>query len=149
MTTTALFELREIERTSESPASVIPPIPMAASTNDIESRPDGTSKSAPVEKGGSIEPISDEPAGANPDTQLSAGKPGDQHEGIDQRNIDREEPKMHRGVQFWCIMFALGVTGILSALEGTVVGTALPAIINDLGGAELYIWTINGYFLTS
>lgn len=37
---------------------------------------------------------------------------------------------------------------MISALETTIVGTALPTIVHDLGGAEWYIWTVNGYFLT-
>lgn len=149
MTATVLFELKEIERNSESLAGVIPPITMAVSTNDSKSRLDETSKTGPEKKKKDIELIIDEAAGTNRDIQLFAVRSWDQHERIDQQNMDREDPKMHRGVRFWCIMLALGVTGILSALEGTVVGTALPTIVNELGGAELYIWTINGYFLTS
>jgi hypothetical protein len=53
-----------------------------------------------------------------------------------------------RGFRFWMIMLALAVTSILSALEGTIVSTALPTIVSHLGGAELFIWTVNGYFLT-
>ena len=53
-----------------------------------------------------------------------------------------------RGFRFWMIMLALAVTSILSALEGTIVSTALPTIVEHLGGAELFIWTVNGYFLT-
>jgi hypothetical protein len=53
-----------------------------------------------------------------------------------------------RGFGFWLIMLALAVTSILSALEGTIVSTALPTIVDHLGGAELFIWTVNGYFLT-
>jgi hypothetical protein len=58
----------------------------------------------------------------------------------------RSPPK--RGFRFWMIMLALAVTSILSALEGTIVSTALPTIVGHLGGAELFIWTVNGYFLT-
>jgi hypothetical protein len=58
-----------------------------------------------------------------------------------------ETIKAVRGLSFWCIILALCVTGILSALEGTIVSTALPTIMQDLGGAELYIWSVNGYFL--
>jgi EmrB/QacA subfamily drug resistance transporter len=37
----------------------------------------------------------------------------------------------------------------LFALDQTVVGTALPVIITDLGGNELYTWSITIYLLTS
>jgi hypothetical protein len=58
-----------------------------------------------------------------------------------------EAVKPVRGFLFWCIILGLCVTGILSALEGTIVSTALPTAVQDLGGAELYIWSVNGYFL--
>lgn len=59
-----------------------------------------------------------------------------------------EDANPRRGLRFWLIILALIVVGTVSALEGTIVGTALPTIVQDLGGAELYIWTVNGYFLT-
>ena len=37
----------------------------------------------------------------------------------------------------------------LSALDQTVVGTALPTIITDLGGNGLYTWAITAYLLTA
>lgn len=57
-----------------------------------------------------------------------------------------EKPKW--GVGFWLILFSLSITALLSALEGTIVSTALPSIVDSLGGTELYTWTVNGYFLT-
>jgi hypothetical protein len=64
-------------------------------------------------------------------------------------NVEKDSKKrtFQRGPRFWGIMVALSVTAILSALEGTVVSTALPTIIRDLGGGELYLWAPNGYFL--
>jgi hypothetical protein len=64
------------------------------------------------------------------------------------RNVENTTQKtFQRGPRFWGIMVALSVTAILSALEGTVVSTALPTIIRDLGGGDLYLWAPNGYFL--
>ncbi len=37
----------------------------------------------------------------------------------------------------------------LSALDQTVVGTALPTIVTDLGGNNLYVWVVTAYLLTS
>src|SRR5262245_44797113 len=37
----------------------------------------------------------------------------------------------------------------LAALDQTVVGTALPRIITDLGGNQLYTWAFTAYLLTS
>ncbi|OAP57642.1 hypothetical protein AYL99_08380 [Fonsecaea erecta] len=53
-----------------------------------------------------------------------------------------------KGLRFWMILVALSVTSLLTALEATITSTALPSIIADLGGGDLYIWAVNGYFLT-
>src|SRR5947209_19327578 len=37
----------------------------------------------------------------------------------------------------------------LSALDQTVVGTALPRIVTDLNGSGLYTWVVTAYLLTS
>ncbi|KAM0805420.1 major facilitator superfamily domain-containing protein [Usnea florida] len=50
--------------------------------------------------------------------------------------------------RFWAKMAALGVKGVLVAIDGTVTSTALRSLIKDLQGGDLYIWVINGYFLT-
>ncbi|MSQ39923.1 MAG: MFS transporter, partial [Chloroflexi bacterium] len=43
------------------------------------------------------------------------------------------------------IMMAL----FLGALDQTIVGTALPKIITDLSGANLYTWVVTIYLLAS
>jgi EmrB/QacA subfamily drug resistance transporter len=48
------------------------------------------------------------------------------------------------------ILFAILLGLFLSALDQTIVGTALPTIVGDLGGSnELYTWVITIYLLTS
>jgi len=37
----------------------------------------------------------------------------------------------------------------LGALDQTIVGTALPQIVTDLGGNDLYTWVVTIYLLTS
>jgi MFS family permease len=37
----------------------------------------------------------------------------------------------------------------LVALDQTIVGTALPKIVTDLGGNDLYTWVVTIYLLTS
>lgn len=59
-----------------------------------------------------------------------------------------EERKPRRGLRFWLIILAVTMVGTVSALEATIVGNALPTIVQELGGAEWYIWTVNAYFLT-
>lgn len=46
-------------------------------------------------------------------------------------------------------MAALSVTSLLSALDISVMSTALPSIVYDLGSSPAYSWVANGYFLTS
>ncbi|OQE39080.1 hypothetical protein PENCOP_c007G03307 [Penicillium coprophilum] len=74
-------------------------------------------------------------------------------DGLHDKN-DREEaiakpPPMKRGFQFWAIIFSLCVTGLLGALENTVVSTAMPTIVDDLNIGDNYIWITNAFFLTS
>ncbi len=47
------------------------------------------------------------------------------------------------------ILFAILLGLFLGALDQTIVGTALPRIITDLKGNELYTWSITIYLLTS
>ena len=52
------------------------------------------------------------------------------------------------GRRAFAIITALSVVALLPAIEGTVVSTALPTIVGDLQGVELYVWVVNSYFLT-
>ena len=52
------------------------------------------------------------------------------------------------GWNVWLIFAGLAVSALLSALEGSVVSTALPTIAADLGLGGNYVWVINIYFLT-
>jgi len=47
------------------------------------------------------------------------------------------------------IMGAVMLGLFLSALDQTIVGTALPTIVTDLGGNSLYTWVVTAYLLTS
>jgi EmrB/QacA subfamily drug resistance transporter len=47
------------------------------------------------------------------------------------------------------ILGAVLLTMFLASLDQTVVGTALPRIITDLNGANLYTWVVSAYLLTS
>lgn len=52
------------------------------------------------------------------------------------------------GWRFWIIFAGLALSALLSGLEGSIVATALPTILADLGAGEDYVWVINIYFLT-
>ena len=47
------------------------------------------------------------------------------------------------------ILFAILLGLFLSALDQTIVGTALPQVVTDLKGNELYTWVVTIYLLTS
>ena len=47
------------------------------------------------------------------------------------------------------ILFAILLALFLGALDQTIVGTALPQIVTDLGGNDLYTWVVTIYLLTS
>lgn len=47
------------------------------------------------------------------------------------------------------ILGSILLTMFLASLDQTVVGTALPRIITDLNGANLYAWVVTAYLLTS
>ena len=47
------------------------------------------------------------------------------------------------------IYAGLMVTLFLAALDQTIVATALPRIVNDLGGITQYTWVFTAYMLTS
>ena len=47
------------------------------------------------------------------------------------------------------ILGAILLALFLFALDQTVVGTALPKIVTDLKGSELYVWSVSVYLLTS
>ena len=47
------------------------------------------------------------------------------------------------------ILGAVMLTLFLSALDQTIVGTALPRIVTELGGNQFYVWAVTVYLLTS
>lgn len=49
--------------------------------------------------------------------------------------------------RFVLVGLLLGI--LLEALDGTIVGTALPKVVADLGGVNLLAWVFSAYILTS
>ncbi len=47
------------------------------------------------------------------------------------------------------VLLAILLALFLSALDQTIVGTALPRIVTDLSGNDLYTWVVTSYLLTS
>lgn len=67
---------------------------------------------------------------------------------VDQKGNDASSEKYKNSWQYWALVAALSVTALLPTVEGTVVSTALPNVVQDLGGGRLYVWVVNAYFLT-
>ncbi|KAI8630956.1 MFS general substrate transporter [Xylariaceae sp. FL1651] len=64
-------------------------------------------------------------------------------------NSPPAETKADKGGRFWLIFICLVLTAFLSALEGSIVSTALPSIARALDASQNYIWVVNVYYLTS
>lgn len=54
-----------------------------------------------------------------------------------------------KSFKFWAVIAALSLTGLLAALESTIITSALPTIVNTLGGGNDYVWIPNSYLLAS
>jgi EmrB/QacA subfamily drug resistance transporter len=46
------------------------------------------------------------------------------------------------------VLAACMMATFTAAIEGTIVATAMPTIVNDLGGSELYSWVFSAFLLT-
>jgi len=46
------------------------------------------------------------------------------------------------------VFAALLITGVPSAIEATIISTALPTIVRNLNIGNNYAWIANSYFLT-
>src|SRR5258708_25452970 len=49
----------------------------------------------------------------------------------------------------WIIFSGLMLTLLIASLDQTVVATALPTIVSDLGGLSQLSWVVTAYLLTS
>lgn len=52
------------------------------------------------------------------------------------------------GARLHVVIGALMLSLLLAALDGTIVATALPTIVGDLGGLDQYSWVVTSYLLT-
>src|SRR5438132_11743446 len=51
--------------------------------------------------------------------------------------------------RIWVIFSGLMLALLIASLDQTVVATALPTIVGDLGGLSQLSWVVTGYLLTS
>src|SRR5690625_2535671 len=56
---------------------------------------------------------------------------------------------MHAVTRKRLVVVSLLIATFLMAIEGTIVSTAMPKIVNDLGGSQLYTWVISIYLLAT
>lgn len=63
-------------------------------------------------------------------------------------SIAHERPALRRG-QILVLMGGLMTGMLLAALDQTIVGTALPTIVGELGGINHYSWVVTAYLLAS
>jgi len=63
------------------------------------------------------------------------------------RNDDPSQVTSKRSL--WLVMSALMTCLLLSALDQTIVSTALPTIVGDLGGLDHISWVVTAYLLSS
>jgi EmrB/QacA subfamily drug resistance transporter len=63
--------------------------------------------------------------------------------------IDRPAPGGLNSRRIWLILGGLLLGVLLAALDQTIVGTALPTIVGDLGGLNDLSWVVTAYLLTS
>ena len=54
----------------------------------------------------------------------------------------------HPDHRFWAVYASLLIVMFLSAMDQTIVGTALPTIVGDLGGAAHMAWILTAYILS-
>jgi EmrB/QacA subfamily drug resistance transporter len=57
-------------------------------------------------------------------------------------------PTPETGARLHVVIGALMLALLLAALDSTIVATALPTIVGDLGGLDQYSWVVTSYLLT-
>ncbi|KAI1735346.1 major facilitator superfamily domain-containing protein [Xylaria scruposa] len=60
-----------------------------------------------------------------------------------------QQPPCYRGWRFWLVFLPLCVASLLTALESTILSTAMPLITSDLQAGDNYVWFPNAFLVTS
>ncbi|MEU1288549.1 MDR family MFS transporter [Kitasatospora sp. NPDC005856] len=63
------------------------------------------------------------------------------------RTAEEEQPRSPREIRL--VMVGLVVTMLLAMLDNLIVGTAMPTIVGELGGAEHLSWVVTAYTLAT
>ena len=65
------------------------------------------------------------------------------------RGVETQDSNRIEGSARWWALGAVMLTMFFSALDQTVVATALPVIVSDLRGFAIYAWVFTAYMMTS
>ncbi|MER5351762.1 MDR family MFS transporter [Kitasatospora sp. NPDC002551] len=65
----------------------------------------------------------------------------------EKKPAEEEQPRSAREIRL--VMIGLVVTMLLAMLDGLIVGTAMPTIVGELGGAEHLSWVVTSYTLAT
>jgi len=84
----------------------------------------------------------------NPPTTAS-GRGSDRSNPPDGAAVDAEQSGAMTHREVLVVIGGLMVGLFLAALDQTIVATALPTIVGELGGIEQYSWTVTAYLLTA
>ncbi|OTB02352.1 hypothetical protein M426DRAFT_74691 [Hypoxylon sp. CI-4A] len=68
---------------------------------------------------------------------------------LDGLQIDGANNAPRRAVRFWGIFVCLCMLAFISALDVSIITTALPTITDDIGGARQYVWIANSFTVAS
>ncbi|KAA8645746.1 hypothetical protein EYZ11_001255 [Aspergillus tanneri] len=75
-----------------------------------------------------------------------------EHNDVSQHNDSQSDnekaAKRGYGWRFWAIFPGMMIGGLLSALDTTILSTVLPTISHVLDSQLLYVWAVNGYFVS-
>lgn len=74
---------------------------------------------------------------------------GHQHDEAPAAHMEGIAPPKKKPWQFWAVFPALCMTTFLSALDTSILSTALPTIALDINAGESYMWITNSYILAS
>ncbi|KAH6664562.1 major facilitator superfamily domain-containing protein [Halenospora varia] len=64
-------------------------------------------------------------------------------------SAESEPSPVRHSPQFWMVIVALSLLSFISALDVTIIATALPLITEEIGGATQYVWIANSFVFAS
>ena len=132
------FHLYHVENTSD-----ITTLRILFKRFEMESR--GT---AMDQEGQYVKPSADTTTAQLSESQTSDNeiKKSEGESGVDVAG-EESKPQWKPDYRFWCILASLGIGVTMAGVENTIIVTALPFIIEDLGNGKTYVWIANVHLL--